>query len=106
MNLAHPSRTAKTVSQCVINDLWVKMKSVKCNFSNAAALFTSLLYKYYILTSQTFFHKKKKKKICTLTGQLVMLKVIDCLKICTCQIHCLYCVEEMKINSLILAQLI
>lgn len=62
MNLAHPSRTAKTVSQCVINDLWVKMKSVKCNFSNAAALFTSLLYKYYILTSQTFFHKKKKKK--------------------------------------------
>lgn len=60
MNLAHPSRTAKTVSQCVINDLWVKMKSVKCNFSNAAALFTSLLYKYYILTSQTFFHKKKK----------------------------------------------
>lgn len=60
MNLAHPSRTAKTVSQCVINDLWVKMKSVKCNFSNAAALFTSLLYKYYISTSQTFFHKKKK----------------------------------------------
>lgn len=63
MNLAHPSRTAKTVSQCVINDLWVKMKSVKCNFSNAAALFTSLLYKYYILTSQTFFHKKKKKNL-------------------------------------------
>lgn len=52
------------------------------------------------------FFIRKKKKICTLTGQLVMLKVIDCLKICTCQIHCLYCVEEMKINSLILAQLI
>lgn len=53
------------------------------------------------INKPNIFSYEKNKIISTLTGQLVMLKVIYCLKICTCQINCLYCVEEMNINSLI-----